>query len=85
MSEKSFPWALRETVRTYIEFVVGFRKHEFMQEENNSIFHQRTQNDWSKESLYILKLLPKHIKQTTKCHAVQVYVAIEIFKNLDIG
>jgi len=63
-------------------FVVGFGKHELVQEENNRIFHQRTQNGWSKESLYILKLLPKHMKQTTKCHAVQLYIAIE---NLDVG
>jgi len=30
-------------------FVVGFGKHELMQELNNRIFHQRTQNGWSRE------------------------------------
>ena len=64
---------------------MGFGIHELMQEENKRIFHQRTQNGWSKEILYILKLLPKHLKQTTKFHAVQVYVVIENVENLDVG
>jgi hypothetical protein len=31
-----------------------------MQEETNSIVYQRTQNGWSKMSIYTLKLWPKH-------------------------
>jgi len=61
-------------------FVVGFEKHEVIQEDSR-IFHQRTQNVWSKELLYILELLPKYMKHTTKSHAVQVYIAIENVEN----
>jgi hypothetical protein len=55
-----------------------------MQEETNSIVYQRTQNGWSKMSIYILQLLPKHMKQITKCHALQVYVVVENVENLDV-
>jgi len=87
VSEKRFSWTLKIFVRIYeyLVFVMGFGKHELLQEENNRIFHHRTQNGWSKESLYIFKLLPKHLKQTTKCHAVQVHVAIKNVENLDVG
>jgi hypothetical protein len=47
-----------------------------MREETNSILYQRTQNDWSKISVYALKLLPKLMKQVTKCHARQVYLIV---------
>ena len=54
-----------------------------MQEETKSILYQRTQNGWSKKSIYTLKLLPNHMKQITKCHALQVYVVVENSENLD--
>jgi len=49
---------------------MGFWKHGFMQEEADSILYQRRQNVWSKKSIYTLKFLPKHMKQTEKCHAL---------------
>jgi hypothetical protein len=85
VSEKRYPWALRDIRQNISRVCNGFGKHELMQEENNRIFYQRMQNGYNKESLYILKLLPKPLKQTTKCHAVQVYVAIENIENLDAG
>ena len=56
-----------------------------MQEETNSIVYQRTQNGWRKMSIYTLQLLPKHMKQFTKCHALQVYVVVENVENLGVG
>ena len=48
-------------------------------------FYQKKWNDWSKKSIYILKLLPKQTKQVTKCHAFQVYVVVENMESLDVG
>jgi hypothetical protein len=56
-----------------------------MQEETNSILHQRRQNGCSNKSMFILKLLPKHTKQITKCHAFHEYVVVENVENLDVG
>jgi hypothetical protein len=53
-----------------------------MQEESNSFVYQRAQNGWSRMLIYTLKLEPKHMKQITKCHALQVHVVVE---NLDVG
>jgi len=48
-----------------------------MLDEANSILYQRRQNVRSKKLIYTLKLLPKHMKQITKCHAFQVNVVVE--------
>jgi hypothetical protein len=56
-----------------------------MEEDTNSILYQRAQNSWIKKSIYTLKLLPKHMKQITKCHALQVHVVVEDAENLDVG
>jgi len=47
-----------------------------MQRETNSVLHHRKQNGWSKKSICSLRLLPKHIKQITKCLVLQVYVFV---------
>ena len=56
-----------------------------MQEETNSVLYQRAQNGWSKMSIYTLKFWPKHMKQITKCHALQVYVVVGNVENLVFG
>jgi hypothetical protein len=52
-----------------------------MQEETNSLLHQRRHNGRSNKSLFTLKLLPKHTKEITKCQALHVYVVVENVKN----
>jgi hypothetical protein len=54
-----------------------------MQEETNSIVYQRTQNGWRQMSIYTLQLWPKHMKQFTKCQALQVYVVVENVENVE--
>jgi hypothetical protein len=38
-----------------------------------------------KKTIYTLKLLPKHMKETTKCHAYQGQVVVESVETLDVG
>jgi hypothetical protein len=64
-------------------FVVDCRKYGFIQEEAKSIFNQRRQNGWGKKSIYTLKSFPQHMKQITKCYALQTYVVVENIENLD--
>jgi hypothetical protein len=56
-----------------------------MQEDAKNILYQRSQNVWSKTSIYTLKLLSKHVKQIMKRRALQVYVVVENVENLDVG
>ena len=48
-----------------------------MQEETNNALYQRRQNVWNKKSIYILKLLPKHVRQITKCQHFRYYMVVE--------
>lgn len=61
---------------------MDFSKDGLMKEETNMTLYQRTQNVLSKKSIYTLKLLPKRMKEITKCHALQVYLVVE---NLGAG
>lgn len=56
-----------------------------MKDEANRILYQRTQNVWSMISVCTLKLLSKHKKRITKCHAIQVYVVVEKIENFSAG
>ena len=56
-----------------------------IQEEANSTLYQKRRNDWSKTSIYTLKLLSKQVKQVTKCHAFLVYLVVENIETLNGG
>ena len=68
----------------YNVFEVNFWEDGLMQEKTSSIRHHRTQNVWIEKSIYALKLLPKHIKQFAKCHALQNYVIFDNVEYLDV-
>ena len=46
-------------------------------QEISSIMHQRMQNGWINELIYIFKLLRNRAKQITNCHALQMCVVVE--------
>jgi hypothetical protein len=55
-----------------------------MQEEANSLcIKEGTMLE--QNVIYTLKLLPKHMKQITKCHAFQVNVVVENVETLHVG
>jgi hypothetical protein len=66
--------------------VEGFCKYVGMQEETSSVLYPVRQNVWTKQSVYPLQLLLKHMKEITKCYACRVYVVVERFvENLNVG
>jgi len=72
--KESYLIALREILQNICLVCNELWKGELTQVETIRILYQKTQNVWSKNSIYALNLLPN---QMHKCHTLQVKVVVE--------